>query len=178
MRKVFPYLAPLLLLPLCGRAQETPQVEVFGGYSHLFANENGPSFNLNGLDLSVTENINHWVGGALDFSSYYGPEAGYQVNTQTLMYGPVFSYLGMPHLTVFGEGLVGGVRGSAEYLNISKSIEHVAVAAGGGIDVNVTPRLDVRLLQADYLLTRFGGVRQDNIRVSAGIVIRLGKTKK
>jgi Outer membrane protein beta-barrel domain len=178
MLKVFRYLVPLLLIPLPGMAQQTPQVEVFGGYSHLFANENGASFNLNGFEGSVTENINHWFGGVLDFSSYFGTEAGFKVNTQTLMYGPVFAYRRIPRLVPFGEAMVGGVRGSSDYLDVSKPIKHIAAAAGGGLDVNLTPRIDLRLIQGDYLFTRFSGMRQDNIRLSAGIVFRLGKVIK
>ena len=45
MRK-FLVLLPLLVLPVSALAQETPQVEVFGGYSNLNANMNASSVNL------------------------------------------------------------------------------------------------------------------------------------
>ena len=75
MRKALVFLA-LLILPVSALAQQTPKVEVFGGYSNLtpnvdVSNING-NFNLSGFDVSVTENLNSWFGGVLDFSSHYG----------------------------------------------------------------------------------------------------------
>jgi len=48
---------------------------------------------------------------------------------------------------------------------------------GGGLDLKVSPNVALRLFQADYEMSRFSGTRQDNIRLSAGIVIRVGKKK-
>jgi hypothetical protein len=47
-----------------------------------------------------------------------------------------------------------------------------ALAIGGGIDVRAGRHLDIRLIQADYLPTFFGSTRQDNLRLSFGIVFR------
>jgi hypothetical protein len=175
MRKALVFL-PLLLLPVSAWAQQPiPKVEVFGGYSNLTANLNGSSFNLNGFDVSVAENMNKWFGGALDVSSHYGTEAGFNINTQSFAYGPVFSYRKNPKIVPFGHALFGAVRGGPEYLNISKPEFRFGMYAGGGLDVKVANHLALRLIQADYLLTRFSGARQDNIRVSAGIVLLLGK---
>jgi hypothetical protein len=166
---------PLLFVPLAATAQQTPKVEVFGGYSNLEANLNAASFNLNGTDFSVTENVNKWFGGALDFTSHFGTEAGMKVNTETLTYGPVFSYRKHPSVVPFAHVLLGAVRGSSDYLDISKPAVHFALAAGGGIDVKLTDRVSLRLIQADYLMTRFSLTRQDNVRLSAGIVLRFGR---
>jgi hypothetical protein len=51
---------------------------------------------------------------------------------------------------------------------------------GGGVDVNVTPHFGVRVIQAEYLLTKFnrafsGKAIQHNARVGIGIVFRFGK---
>ncbi|MGD0955489.1 MAG: hypothetical protein ABR953_01490 [Candidatus Acidiferrales bacterium] len=49
------------------------------------------------------------------------------------------------------------------------------MALGGGLDWNATEHIGVRLIQAEYLLTTFNdGVnnRQNNARVSAGVVFR------
>jgi len=45
---------------------------------------------------------------------------------------------------------------------------------GGGVDFALTDRIAIRPIQADYLMSRFLGTRQDNIRLSAGIVLRFG----
>lgn len=177
MRKLL-ILLPLLILPVSALAQQTPKVEVFGGYSNLTANLNRSSFNMNGVDFSVTENLNSWFGGALDFSSHFGTENGLKTNTQSASYGPVFSYRKNKHIVPFAHGLAGAVRGGPQYLNISKSETRFGVYVGGGVDVKVSPHVALRLFQADYLLTRFSSARQDNIRLSAGIVLLLGNKKK
>jgi hypothetical protein len=67
------------------------------------------------------------------------------------------------------------VRGGPDYLSIFKPETRFDLYAGGGADVKVSPRVALRLLQADYLMTRFSRARQDNIRLSAGIILLLGK---
>ncbi len=175
MHKSRVIILPLLFVPFAATAQQTPKTEVFGGYSNLVANVSGPSFNLNGLDFSVAENVNSWFGGVLDFTSHFGTEAGNKVNTQTIAYGPVFSYRKHPNVVPFARGLLGAVRGSADYLDISKPAWQFAVVAGGGLDVKLTDKVALRLIQADYVMTRFSATRQDNIRLSAGIVLRFGR---
>jgi hypothetical protein len=176
MRK-FLVLLPLLILPVSALAQETPQVEVFGGYSNLNANMNASSVNLNGVNFSVAENLNSWFGGALDISSHFGTENGFRTNTQSLTYGPVFSYRKNKTIVPFGHAMLGAVRGGPEYLGISKPEERFGVYTGGGLDVKVTPHVALRVIQADYLMTRFSNARQDNIRLSAGIILLFGHKK-
>jgi hypothetical protein len=46
---------------------------------------------------------------------------------------------------------------------------------GGGLDLRVNPRFSIRLAEADYLLTTFDNGtnnHQNNLRISAGVVIR------
>jgi hypothetical protein len=174
MRKALIFLA-LLIPPVSALAQQTPQVEVFGGYSNLTSNLNATNFNLSGFNVSVTENLNSWFGGVLDFSSHNGTEAGFKTNMQTLMYGPVFAYRKHPSFVPFVHGMAGVVRGGPEYLNISMPEYRVGLVAGGGVDLKVSQRVSLRLIQADYLMTRFSSARQDNIRLSVGIVLRFGK---
>jgi hypothetical protein len=173
MRKALIFLA-LLILPVSALAQQTPQVEVFGGYSNLTSNLNSNSFYLNGFNVSVTENRNSWFGGVFDVSSHFGTEAGFKTNMQTFAYGPVFAYRKHPTIVPFVHVMAGVVRGGSEYLNISKPEPVFGLIGGGGLDVKVSPRVSLRLVQADYLMTRFSSTRQDNIRLSAGIVFCFG----
>jgi len=187
MRKLLILLA-LLVIPASVLAQEMPKVEVFGGYSNLVSNFTNSSLDMNGVNFSVQQNMNSWFGGVLDFSTHFGTEnqtvsglstttTSFRTNTQSVTYGPVFSYRKNKNIVPFGHAMVGAVRGGKEYLNISQPEVRFGVYAGGGVDVKVTPMVALRLIQADYLLTRFSGVRQDNIRLSAGIVLLLGKKK-
>jgi hypothetical protein len=58
-----------------------------------------------------------------------------------------------------------------------------AFAAGGGVDIKaLSSRLAIRLLQADYVMTRFddglgGTTTSHNVRASTGIVIRVGNVE-
>ena len=177
MRKLL-VVGVFLVIPLSALAQQTPEVEVFGGYSNLAANLGTSSFDMNGVNFSAAENLNSWFGGALDFTSHFGTENGFRVDTQSLTYGPVFSYRKLKRVVPFSHALVGAVRGGPDYLGISKPIVHFDTCVGGGVDVKIRPNLALRLFQADYVMTRFSKTRQDNMRLSAGIVLLLGKKKK
>jgi hypothetical protein len=176
MRK-FLVLLPLLVFPVSALAQQTPKVEVFGGYSNLAANFNASSFDMNGVNLSAQENLNSWFGGVLDFSTHFGTENGFKTNTQSVTYGPVFSYRKNKSIVPFGHAMLGAERGGSNYLNISQPETRFAAYAGGGLDVNVRPNIALRLIQVDYLMTKFSNSRQDNMRLSAGVVFYLGKKK-
>ncbi|HYP02082.1 MAG TPA: hypothetical protein VER76_17965 [Pyrinomonadaceae bacterium] len=47
-----------------------------------------------------------------------------------------------------------------------------ALAVGGGLDVRAGKHFDIRVFQADYLPTFFGSTRQDNLRLSFGVVFK------
>jgi hypothetical protein len=174
MRTTMKLVGLSLFVTATAMAQEVPRIEVFGGYSHLIANVNGTSSNFNGATLAVGENVNRWFGGTLDFTGHWGTQAGYRVNTQTLMYGPVFSYRGLPNITPSGHVLMGFVHGSPGYLGVSESDRVFGAMLGGSVDVGFTRMVAFRVIQADYLFSRFFHTRQDNIRLSAGIVLRFG----
>ena len=92
MRRTITLVASLLLLCSAAMAQEVPRIEVFGGYSHLIANVNGTSFNLNGASVAVGENLNKWFG-----ERWISPAIGLLKTDsgsthRPLCYGPVLSY--------------------------------------------------------------------------------------
>lgn len=177
MHKTTPLLALVLLFSSMAMAQEqnTPRAEIFGGYSHLVADVNGSSFNLNGVHVSAAENLNSWFGGVLDFSAHYGTQGGVNVNTESIMYGALVAYRKNRTMTPFAHASFGATRGSAGYLGISKSDTHFGMAFGGGVDVKLTERVSFRLIQADYMQTNFLNLKQYNIRASSGVVFRLGR---
>ena len=49
----------------------------------------------------------------------------------------------------------------------------LAASGGGGVDYALNDRVAVRV-QGDYLMTRFLDARQDNIQLTAGLVVRIG----
>jgi hypothetical protein len=173
MQKAGFLLALVLFFSVAAVAQQTtPKIEVFGGYSHLFADLNDTSFNLDGVHVSAAENLNSWLGGVFDFSSHYGTRAGVNVNMQSIMYGPRFAYRKSKLVTPSAHFLLGAVRGSPGFDGISMSNYRFSVAGGGEIDIRITDKVAFRVVQADYMLTRFLNLRQDNIRISTGFVFR------
>lgn len=168
----------ILIFSAAARAQETPRVEISGGYSFLDANVNGTggSFHLNGGNVSATENLNQWFGGRLEFNAFGGTESGTNVTAQTITYGPVFAYRKFERFTPFGHVQIGAIHASQGYLGISQSATKFALATGGGVDINLNERFAVRV-QGDYLMSRFLSLRQDNLAVSTGLVVRFGRRR-
>jgi hypothetical protein len=176
MKRIFWILPAILLLTISARAQErtTPAWDISGGYSYLDANLGHSSFRLNGATASADENLNNVIGGRVEVSVYHGTEAGTTVSAQTVTYGPVFSYRKFSAITPYAHVQLGAIHASQGYLGISQSAIKFAAAAGGGVDVHVTKMASVRL-QADYLLTRFLTLNQNNIQGSVGLVFHFGR---
>lgn len=186
MRRILLVVSLLFLSPLCARAQETPNVELFGGYSY-FRTENGG--NLHGWNGSVAVNLNKWFGVVVDVGGHYDSDSSRlefipnlpdfptfpgippitfrserDRKIHTVMAGPRFSYRKMEKLTPFAHALFGVSRTHTEDLFQSSSISSFssstdttfAMAIGGGLDVKLSKRLALRAIQADYLYQRFG----------------------
>ncbi len=175
--KRFMWLIPAVLVVLsCStvRAQETPAWDISGGYSYLKANLGSSSFNLNGGSTSATEYLNSWFGGRAEISAYQGSVSGTTMSAQTATYGPVFTYRRYDKFTPFANVELGVIHGSQGYLGISQSAFKFAMTLGGGVDVNVNQRAAIRL-QADYLMSRFLALRQNNVQASVALVVHFGK---
>jgi outer membrane immunogenic protein len=78
----------------------------------------------------------------------------------------------------FGQILAGAAHGSGSLVDgqnpsVSNSGGTFAGNAGGGVDLNLTHRLSIRLVEADYLATTFSNGNNDhqnNLRLSSGVV--------
>jgi hypothetical protein len=186
------------------KAQETPRYEVFVGPSYARENLTNIKF-INGLGwhASVDGSANRWLSAVYDFSGYYsspkinlGLPVPIPINSSTYLYlfGPRFSYRRWQHLKPFAEGLVGvgNIRFTAESVGLTNAVSSTTFAGafGGGVDYVIGHRLAIRLIEADYVVTRFrelgvdpvtgqvsfsGSHRtQNNARASMGIVLRFG----
>src|SRR6266700_2603252 len=134
MRKLTLIVTMILFLGVPAMAQDAPTVEFFGGYSHVVADFSNNSFNLNGAEVAMTQNLNNWFGGTFDFGTQYGTRNGFNVNTQQIMYGPVFAYRRSSSFTPFGHVLAGVVRGSQGFAGISHTDTKFGAEFGGGVD--------------------------------------------
>ena len=181
MKRVLLFALPLLLwLPRSGYSQENPKVEIFGGYSFFRANEfDYVTTNLHGFNASVAANLNSWLGVEGDFGGHFGsPSVGpfrvpyVDVNVYSFMGGPKIAYRGSSALTPFAHALIGTTHASAGAFGLDYGRNALSAVVGGGLDVRLSDHVAIRAVQADYFMTRFFDERQNNVRLSGGIVFR------
>jgi hypothetical protein len=140
------------------------RVELFGGaqYEHLQS-----SYNAVGWNASLTGNFKHLLGITGDFSGVYNSRRG-SSSVYSYTVGPVFTAR-LPVVQPFVHALFGGATASSAGVNSNA----FAMLVGGGLDVGFRKGIGFRLVQADWLMTKFGDQTQDKQgRISAGIVIK------
>jgi opacity protein-like surface antigen len=173
----------LLAVSMMAGAQDYPKVEIFGGYTYNHQSIGGTGFNFNGGSTSVAFNFTPVFGFVGDFGPYHNNTSGVSTTQFTYLFGPKFTYRGNEHVSPFFHVLLGGAHDSSSFSSggtssSSSSGNAFAIAMGGGLDTKVSPHIAIRVAQVDYLLTKFKDDednRQNNVRVSAGIVFRWGK---
>jgi len=162
-----------LVAPAAAVAQETPRIEVFGGYSLLRADE----ASRNGWEGSLRFALSGRFGLEAGVSQHYGKNDGDPDRT-TLAGGPAFSLRPSRVFSVYVHALGGVAREKASIsifaVDISESHTSFTLLAGGGLDLRLKDSLALRLLQADWAYTRGDGESQSGFRLSAGLVLRLG----
>lgn len=162
MRKQLLYTIPLLgLLCVNSFAQ---RVEIFGGaqFEHLES-----SYNAVGWNASLTGNFKHVLGITGDFSGVYNSHRT-DSSVYTYTVGPVLTAR-LPVVQPFVHALFGG----ATLSRAGVSSNAFAMLVGGGLDLGFRKGIGFRLVQADWLMTKFGEQTQDRQgRVSAGIVLK------
>lgn len=180
-------------------SEETPKVEVFVGYSASgevnrsevtnINNQNPASFFSNrtdgpkGFEVSVTGNVNRYVGIKGDFSAHFKNSNGrgtftgctgtpcpsgiqdFNIRTRgfQLLGGPEFKARNSTRVTPFAHALFGVAIANAKFetngtnVNFSSTDTRTgfAIALGGGIDVRATRRFSIRT-SVDYNPTFLG----------------------
>ena len=186
-----PILAGPLSSPRSGFGYDMALVEVFGGYSYLNTDTNG---------LSTRRQADGWAGSVAvnltDFLAAEGSVSGHfrnNVDFSAIAPGAnsvailSYSFLGGPRINfrpAFVHALVGVdyLRGSRP--GITAAQNSLAAAFGGGVQWDIASKWAVSA-SADYVLTRHNilaavGIpsalaMQHNIRLSAGVVFKLGR---
>jgi hypothetical protein len=171
------------------KAQEGPsKFDLYGGYYYARINVNA---SVPGMAPSATYigkggggqleyNAKHWLGVVADLSGFYATSAG-----NGAFAGAFLTYLLGPRLnfrhgkfTPFVQTLFGGVRTTDGIAQSTGTENNFAMTAGGGIDFKASRQVSVRPIQAEYFMTKIpDGLnnRQDNLRIGAGIALRLGQ---
>lgn len=194
MKKLMAIAVCALSLIGASMAQDKPQSEFFGGYSFLRTSESGVSTNGNGVSGSFSFNPSAPLGIVADFGYYHaspnvssliGPvplSTDTSVNTFSYLFGPKYAIRTHEKVTPFVQALFGGVHEktsvSISGIGGSASDSAFAMALGGGLDVKATSNVAIRLVQAEYVLTKFNdgdNNRQNSVRLSAGVVFRFGE---
>jgi opacity protein-like surface antigen len=164
---------------------DIPRAEAFGGYSYLRTDWEtlAPRSGIHGWNGSAAFNLNPWLGVEGGLSENYQHNclgaSGLNCTILTVMGGPKVTLHRTTNLTAFAHGLVGLGTLSMSVTGAPLTWRDLAWAVGGGADYAVTNRISVRVGQVDYLRTQLfqslGGTHQNDIRVSAGVVLRIGK---
>jgi opacity protein-like surface antigen len=164
------------------RAQDTPALELFGGYSYARLNAPGiaPPYSqiapsnqgVNGFHFAATANFNSWLGIYGDVAGYYarptvnglliGLPAQVTINERAypFLFGPQVSFRKLRPATLFAHALIGGMHESA-YVPVgsggigTETGTKWAYGFGAGLDVKVLRFLSVRVVQADYIRSHF-----------------------
>jgi opacity protein-like surface antigen len=194
-RTRFTYLTVLLAVTL-GSARmacsQTRKYEISASYAYVDAHSStGESFPLNGVEVSAAYHFTRRLGLVADFgrTRFGGLPTGLTSTMYTGLVGPRYTF-GLHRLSprpetissriapyaqaLFGMGYLDAQRGT-----VKASEKAFAMGLGGGVDFRVTRKISIRPVQADYLRTQFAradgtSATQGNLRLSAGIVFRLG----
>ena len=194
MRKLVLLVTVVLVVGVSARAQH-PRVEIFGGYSYARLDQDlfpVPSLSgrrtANGWGASVSLNANRFFGFTADVAGQFGSgtvlvsqSPSVDFSSHQFLFGPRFTARAAG-ATLFAHLLLGVVRNRLSSFSSlgttfpARTSTDFALAAGGGLDVRLSPFIALRAFQVDYIPVHQGGfISQDfaqNIRVQAGIVLR------
>ena len=192
-------------------AQDYPKVETSPGFMYIRTVPQSSTFTVPGAVIiaqsincaggggTLAYNVSSLVGIAADlggckvFSNAYGLGNTIDGNIFTYLFGPRLTYRSGSKFEPFGELNFGGTRISLSCKNSANNCNAAtgghtytknafAMTVGGGFQVKLSNRFALRLVQAEYLYTRFGNScalaacnnnnSQNSFRLKSGIVIR------
>jgi opacity protein-like surface antigen len=180
---------------------EVPAVEVTGGYSFFHAAESDENLHGWDASVTANVNdyfgiefagSGHYGSDTFRPSDRLGggipglpPVIAVDTDTQlyTFMAGPRVSFRG-ERVTPYVHGLVGGLHQRTDIDvtiadpafplppgRTSVSDTQFGLTVGGGVDINVSDRFAIRLIQADWVPVFNDGI-SNNARISTGVVFR------
>jgi|HubBroStandDraft_6_1064221.scaffolds.fasta_scaffold221938_2 hypothetical protein len=177
VRKAACFMGIIMMSFLGAAAQEDiSKVDVFGGYAYFDRAHGLGAVNLNGWEAQGTYNFNRWLGATADFGGYYArPGPSIDFNEYTFLFGPTVS-LRTPHITPFADALFGVSHLYDGAFPNAPSHTPFTFALGGGVDVPVKGRLVIRAIQLDWIRANYAYTPDNILRVSTGLVFRLGSS--
>jgi hypothetical protein len=172
--------------------------DIYGGFASSHFNAGPaliPGANLGGFDIQGTMWLKMRLGATANVRGYYGTTGvipnsfgihGPFVMEHLFMAGPSIRGPKNEHAALTFHALVGGSYGvfdsavdngaTPQQLGLFSNGVTLATAVGGSLDLNRSPRWSLRI-SPDYLLTRFGGVSQNEFAISVGVLYRFRKMR-
>jgi hypothetical protein len=208
MRKLLVAMALLAISGMSAKAQE-PKVELFTGLSYGQFNPGGlltdsdsgvgRHFVMPGLEATGEYNLTSHIGFVADVSGYGGTgDVDLQADhlrDYNYLFGPQWTQRHLGPFDVFARALVGTSHARVSFnhsaggfacpngqttATCENTENRFAYGAGGGIDLNASKHIGLRLVQIDYIRNSFTNCeangtscavlsgRQDNFRIASG----------
>jgi len=167
----------VLLAAFEAHAQEKGDISVFGGYSpYLFENKAGNK----GWNASLEGNVFRHMALVADVSGHTAPASDF-----SLLFGPRYVHTIRNRVTPFVHFLF-GLEHESRQATITGLFSPIiyepknsfALGLGAGVDVKVSDRLSVRVIQLDPIIffnNNFLFGWDGHLRASLGVVLRLNK---
>jgi len=181
-------LAVVAMSAAVAAAQNDHAVSVGADYTYVRTNvlPGCSCFSLSGGSAQIQVNLAPHLAGIGDVTLTHkaGITADNYTLTQLTYTGGVRVRPFAPHarLRPFAEIMLGGASSFGTLSPASSGVggasNAFAFESGGGIELRLSPRISLLPVEADYLMTTFSNTannRQNDLRLSAGFVIRLSR---
>ncbi len=149
-----------------GQNGRYPALEVFGGISYFNADAVTRE-TFYGWQTSISTNFHENLGFTADLGGHYKSIAGIGIQGYEFFMGPRFTAR-RDRFTGFTHALFGFLHGRGG--GLSDTI--FSAGFGGGLDVNGSDRIAVRVIQFDYVPSRFSGQWRHSLRLGFGMVVK------
>jgi len=165
-----------------GSHDEIPRFEVGANYNYFHANAPPGKcgcFSLNGGSGTILMNVTPVWAAVADIAVAHANQVDNTSQNITIinyLFGARYTRRNSSRFTPYGEALFGGAK---EDVNFQFTINRnsFGLAAGGGVKAQLKRRWGLTIAQFDYVYTQIPNAkndRQNNIRVSTGIIYNFG----
>jgi opacity protein-like surface antigen len=137
-----------------------------------------------GIEAAFRYNTDQVINFDLDAGEFGTASVALKVKDLAFGVGPKFTFRNSSPVTPFAHILIGldkmkfsalaSAEGQSDEADIM-SDTGLGVTLGGGIDIKVSKKIAIRLIQADYYMTRHFEDTQKYIALSFGVVFGFGK---
>src|SRR5580704_528051 len=178
-------LAAFLFAAIPAAAQSA--FDVGAGYTYVRTNAPAGDcgcFSMNGANGWVGFHLGHGVAIVGELAVQHAgniANTGADLTLSSFLAGPRYTVHAFGRLQPFAQVLLGGAHASGGLSPSNSgygSSNSFAAIAGGGLEFQLTERVAIRAIEADYYYTRFNNGtndRQNNLRIGAGLVFRFGE---